>query len=285
MRPLPALRAVVLVALAGANAGAQGWSTAPLRSPTPVPKDGLPADRPAFLAWLRSHKDSLTPDRMVVVRERIYVYVSAEAKERGGRLPTPGDTASILPFVLASQLGDPGAMLITQQWMGAPGPRALASGGMVVRYAEPYLHAGSDDESWRVCYPYFFMTSPSPRTVSPAGVSTEVLTLSTLFAPDKGPRGSSQATVLIAAGPPSDSARFIAEWVARLELALMGPTEAAGQWYRGTNAGALSRVAVVKRLPKRVVLLVYLGARGTFETNRTHFETLVDRLGTGPCPP
>ncbi len=267
------------------SAGAQGWSTAPLRTPTPVPRDGLPSDRAAFLVWLRAHQDSLAPDRLVTVRERVYVYVSAEAKGRGGRLPPPGDTTGILPFVLASQLGDPGAMLITQQWMGVPGPRILSSGGMMVRYAEPYLMAGSDDDSWRVCYPYFFMTSPSPRAVSPAGVSTEVLTLSTLFAPDKGPRGSSQGTVLIAAAPPADSATFIAEWVTRLELALMGPTETPGQWYRGTNAGALPRVAVLKRLPRRVVLLAYIGARGTFETNRTHFESLVNRLGTGPCPP
>ena len=65
----------------------------------------------------------------------------------------------------------------------------------------------------------------------------------------------------------------------------MGQTEAPGEWYRGADGGQTARVAVVRRLPRRVVLLAYGGARGSYEVNRTHFETLVSRLGTGPCAP
>ena len=274
-----------LLLLSATPVHAQGWSTAPLRSPTPIPRDGLPVERPAFNAWLKAHKDSLSPAQALAARERLYAYISGEAKSRGGSLPGATDTGAISAFVLAAQLGDPGAMLITQQWMGVKGPHSMAAGGVVVRYEAPYLVVGSDDAAWRVCYPYFFMTTPSPRTRAPSGVSAEVISLATLFAPDKGPHGSSQGTILLVAAPPQDSTRLLDDWLTRLSLTPMGQTEAPGAWYRGADGGQTARVAVVRRLPRRVVLLAYGGARGSYEVNRTHFETLVSRLGTGPCAP
>lgn len=266
-------------------ATAQGWSTAPLRSATPTPRDGLPPDRAAFHAWLRERKDALDPQQLRVARERMYMYVSGEAKVRGGTLPAPGDTTAISPFVLAAGLGDPGAMLISAQWSGAKGPFELARAGVRVRYETPYLSAGSVDDAWRVCYPFFFMTEPIGIDTPPGGVSAETVILSTLVAPDKGPLGASAARIFIAAAQPGDSARLIADFSARLRLTPMGPTETPGAWFHGPDNAPSQTVAVARRLPKRVVLLIYTGARGTFEVNRTHFETVVARLGTGPCPP
>ena len=281
----PLTLAALLASLALMPAGAQGWSTAPLRAPTPTPRDGLPSDRGAFNQWLRAHKDTLTPDQARVARERLFVYVSAEAKVRGGTLPTPGDTGAIGPFVLAAGLGDPGALLVMSQWTGAKPPYEVDHRGLKVRFESPYLTAGSTDGQWRVCYPFFFMTEPVGLDAPPGKVPAETVILSTLVAPDKTPAGASAAHVFIAAVQPKDSARFVNEAVASFALHPMGPTETPGAWYRGDDKAPMPSVAVVKRLPKRVVLFVYTGARGTFETNRTHFETLVARLGTGPCAP
>ena len=129
------------------------------------------------------------------------------------------------------------------------------------------------------------MTEPVGVDVTPQRVTTETIILSTLVAPDKSPAGASAAHIFIAAAAPADSAAFVREALANFALVPMGPTEAPGAWYHGPDASPLPVVGVVRRLPQRVVLLVYTGARGTFETNRPHFETLVARLGTGPCAP
>ncbi len=282
---LAALLASILVVLSTRPLDAQGWSTAPLRAPTPTPRDGLPADRAAFNGWLRAHKDSLSPQQAITARERLFAYISAEAKVRGGSLPAPGDTGAISAFVLAAGLGDPGALLVTAQWTGAAAPAEWSHRGVRVRFQSPYLVTGSPDDAWRVCYPFFFMTEPLGIDAPPGGIPAETVILSTLVAPDKTPVGASAAHIFIAAVGLSDSARFVAEQVRRFQLEPMGPTEAPGRWFRGADGAPMPTVAVVRRLPKRVVLLVYSGARGSFEVNRTHFETLVARLGTGACAP
>ncbi|MBI3792272.1 MAG: hypothetical protein HY275_15530 [Gemmatimonadetes bacterium] len=282
---LRAALAALLVLFAARPADAQGWSTAPLRAPTPTPKDGLPGDRAAFNVWLREHRNTLTPTESRLVRERLYVYVSAEAKVRGGALPAPGDTNAISPFVLAGGFGDPGAFLVTAHWTAAPPPYELTQRGLKVRFVSPYLVAGSEDDAWRVCYPFFFMTEPVGMEMTANGVRAETVILSTLVAPDKSPAGASAAHVFVTAAPVADSARFVSEVVQRMELKPMGHTEAPGAWYQGPDNAARPTVAVVRRLPRRIVVIAYTGVRGTFEVNRPHFETLVARLGTGACAP
>jgi hypothetical protein len=279
------LVALCLAAIALRGAGAQGWSTAPLRAATPTPRDGLPPTRDAFNAWLRTHGDSLTVPQARAARERLHAYLSGEAKVRGGALPGPLDSAAIGTFALAARLGDPGALLVTQQWTGLKPPWEIRHRGMSVRFEPPYLVASGKDELWRVCYPFFFMTELVGFDVTAQQVATETVILSTLVAPDKLSAGASAAHVFIAAAAPADSAAFVREAVVNFGLEPMGPTETRGAWYHGPAASPLPSVAVVRRLPQRVVLMVYTGARGTFEVNRPHFETLVARLGTGACAP
>ncbi len=281
----PLALAALLCAHAVPTAHAQGWSTTPLRAPTPTPKDGLPTERGAFNQWLRAHKDSLTLVQARTARERLFVYISAEAKIRGGTLPAPGDTGAIGAFVLAAGLGDPGALLVTSQWTGAKPPYEVEHRGLKMSFEAPYLTAGGQDGQWRVCYPFFFMTEPVGLDATPGKVPAETVILSTLVSPDKSPAGASAAHIFIAAVPLADSARFVNDAIASVPLHAMGPTETPGAWYRGPDNARTPTVAVVKRLPKRVVLLLYTGERGTFETNRTHFETLAARLGTGACAP
>jgi hypothetical protein len=40
----------------------------------------------------------------------------------------------------------------------------------------------------------------------------------------------------------------------------------------------MRRLAVVRRLPSRVMVVAYLGLPGTFETNRPHFFNLLATL-------
>lgn len=284
MRALVPSLALALLA-AGGPLAAQGWSTAPLRAATPVPRDGLPPERAAFNAWLREHKGTLTADQRRAARDRLHAYASAEAKVRGGALPAPGDTNAISPFVLAGGLGDPGAFLLTAWWSGARAPHVLEQAGLTVGFAPPYLVAGSTDGAWRVCYPFFFATEPMGTEVLPSGVRAQTLILSTLVTADKSEQGASAAHVVVSAAAPADSARFVQDLVARLALRPMGKVEAPGAWYTGPDGQLQPTVAVVRRLPQRVVLLAYTGTRGPFEVNRPHFETLAARLGTGPCAP
>ena len=116
-------------------------------------------------------------------------------------------------------------------------------------------------------------------------VTTEVAMLSTLFAPDHGAPGSSQATLLILAAPPADSARHVALWLGQLglERAPAAGPPTLGEWYEAPGAEAMRRQAVIRRLPQRVVIMAYLGLGGTFEANRPHFLNVLRTLGAGAC--
>jgi hypothetical protein len=119
----------------------------------------------------------------------------------------------------------------------------------------------------------------------PNGVSTEIATLSTLFAPDRGAPGSSQATILIAAAPVADSAEHVGEWVKQLSVnrSRGGSSARRGEWYAASASDGMQREAVVLRLQTRVVLVAYLGLPGTFEANRPHFIDLLRTLSPQRC--
>jgi len=285
------LRALVLTAvitsLSLTGAHAQDWSEAPFRTPTPVPRDGLPPDREAFLRWLAQSSATLTQQDAQRAQVRLYTYISELAKHQGGRFPAPTDTAAFAIFRAAASLGAPGADLVARALYPHPErlPAPAAVPSFHLTFQPPLFKLASDDGSWGVCYPYYFMAAPAGRQRPTNGALTEIVILSTLTAPDQGPAGSSQATIMLAAAPLADSARHVNAWLTQFGLWPTSPPSGApaGAWYAGAPGEPMNRLAVIERLPKRILILVYLGLSGTFESNRPHFFNVLTTATSGQC--
>jgi hypothetical protein len=280
--------ALILIALPSPHtAQAQGWDRTPLRSSTPVPRDGLPAERRAFLVWLSQNASRLTPEQGQRVHERLYAYISEMAKRHGGRFPSAGDTAAFELFRIPASMGVVGADRVARALHPDPSklPTPARIPGFELTLRPPVFELASDDGSWSVCYPYYFMTAPAGRQRPSNGVLTEVAVLSTLFAPDSGPTGSSQATVLLTAAPPADSAKHVRAWLTQFGVSpVPAPREGApGEWYASPASDPMHRLVVVRRLPARVLVIAYLGYGGTFQSNGPHFFNLLSTLTPGRC--
>src|SRR6266702_5340268 len=61
------------------------------------------------------------------------------------------------------------------------------------------------------------------------------------------------------------------------------PESAAGSWFASPASEPMRRLATIRRLPQRVLVIFYIGQPGTFETNRPHFFNLLATLRDGPC--
>jgi hypothetical protein len=279
-----AIAAIAL--LAATSVEAQGWDHRPLRSSTPVPRDGLPVDRGAFQVWLSRNASGLSREQGQRVHERLYVYISDLAKRRGGRFPEVADTAAFELFRFAASVGAVGADRVARALhpnrAALPPPASVPGFKLTLR--PPFFALASDDGSWGVCYPYYFMAAPAGRQRASSGVVTELVVLSTLFAPDSGPAGSSQSTVLLAAAPVIDSTKHVTTWLTQLAVSpAPAPAQgAAGAWYASPRSELMQRLVVVRRLPTRVLVAAYLGQAGTFQSNRPHFFDLLATLGSKP---
>ena len=281
------MRAFVLVLMAIAPPTlliAQAWDPSPLKSPTPIPRDGLPLERAAFFHWLRT--SALSDDENQKARERVYTYVSVLAKRYAGAFPSAGDTAAISLFRSAASLGVAGAdrVLAALSSEASKEPAPIAP-GLKLSFQPPLFSLASDDSAWVVCFPYYFMPAPAGRQTPNNGVSTEIAVLSTLVAPDSGEAASSQATIFIAAAPISDSADHATLWIRQLGVSPVAAPGVSipGQWFRSPEAQPMRREAVIRKLPQRVVILAYIGLPGTFESNRPHFLDLLRTLAPGRC--
>lgn len=277
----------LFVLLLQTPAQAQSWATAPFSAPTPLPRDGLPVEPAAFFSWLSHAPPLRTQEDMQRVSEHVYAYVSVLAKRLRGQFPARTDTAAFTLFRVAASLGIVGADRVARALYSHPEklPPPAPVPAFRLSLVPPLFHLISDDGSWGVCYPYYFMAAPAGRQRPANGVLTEVVVLSTLFAPDQGEDRSSQATVLIAAAPIADSARHVSTWVTQLAVTPMAapPEDPAGAWYGSAPSDPMHRMAVVRRLPRRVLVIAYLGLGGTFLTNRPHFFNLLATLAPGDC--
>ncbi len=159
--------------------------------------------------------------------------------------------------------------------------------GFDLAFRPPLFALTSDDSTWGVCFPYYFMAAPGGRQTPANGISTELVVLSTLVAPDRSPAGSSQATIFIAAAPVADSLKHVTTWLKQFGVGPVTspPESAAGSWFASPAAEPMRRLATIRRLPQRVLVIFYIGQPGTFETNRPHFFNLLATLRDGRCAP
>jgi hypothetical protein len=129
------------------------------------------------------------------------------------------------------------------------------------------------------------MAAPAAPQRIANGVLTEIVVLSTLFAPDHGQAGSSQATIIITAAPVADSLKHVSSWLTQFGLSPTSapPEDPSGAWYASPPADAMHRLAIVRRLGTRVFVVAYLGLEGTFQSNRPHFFNLLATVMSGQC--
>jgi len=287
MRPLISATLLGILTAAADVAQGQTWDPAPLKTATPIPNDGLPAERQDFFRWLGKNSGAMSQEDAQQARERVYAYISQLAKRYGGLFPPSADTEAISLFTSAASLGVTGTSDVVRAL--APGSAApfstAAPEGLVLTFNKPLYSLASSDSTWAVCFPYYFMPAPLGRQRPSNGVSTEVAVLSTLFAADQGLPGSSQATIMILAAPTADSAKHVALWLQQLGAARApqaGPSSL-GEWYAAPSQETMRREAVIRRLPDRIVLVAYVGLPGTFEANRPHFLDLLRTLATKRC--
>jgi hypothetical protein len=230
---------------------------------------------------------SLTQQDHQRASERLFVYISDLAKRRGGRFPNAADTVAFDLFRAAASIGVAGADRVARALYAHPEklPPPTQVPAFTLSLTPPLFKLSSDDGSWGVCYPYYFMAAPAGRQRPSNGVLTELVVLSTLFAPDQGQPGSSQATIILAAAPIADSAKHVAAWLGQFGLTATSPPleDQAGAWYASPPGDPMHRLAVIRRLPTRIVVAAYLGLGGTFETNRPHFFNLLTTLTSGKC--
>jgi hypothetical protein len=287
MRSLVSTTLFLLLTATADPAQSQSWDPGPLKTPTPIPNDGLPSERRAFFAWLGSNPSTKSEVDVQRARERVYAYISQLAKRYGGFFPASSDTEAISLFTSAANLGITGPDMVVRAL--APHSTAPSSTpspeGLSLNFHPPLYSLSSSDGNWAVCFPYYFMPAPLGRQQPANGVATELAVISTLFAADQGSSGASQATIMIAAAPTADSAKHVALWLGQLGVApapLTGPSDL-GQWYTAPSQEPMRREAVVRRLPDRIVLVAYIGLPGTFEANRPHFLDLLRTLSPRHC--
>jgi hypothetical protein len=278
---------VVIALFVPIAAPGQTWDPAPFRSATPIPRDGLPPERAAFFTWFGRNSASLSQPDVQRVHERLYAYISELAKRQAGRFPALTDSVAFNLFRAAASVGVTGADRVARALYPYPErlPPPAEIPGFTLSLHPPLFSLASDDGSWGVCYPYYFMADPRGRQRGLNGVLTEVVILSTLFAPDRGEPGSSQATIILAAAQVADSARHVSTWLRQFGFSpTVSPTEdPSGVWYAGPTADPVRRIGVVRRLRDRVIVIAYLGLGGTFESNRPHFFDVLQTIASGRC--
>ena len=283
---LRTLLALASLSVAPAAYG-QRWNAAPLRTTTPIPHDGLPESRDAFVAWVDGNAGSLTSQNIQAVREHLYAYISQMAKARRGAFPAQGDTSAFTLFRVAARIGIAGADRVARAIAHDPSqlPPPAPIPGATLAFAPPLFHLSAEDGSWGVCFPYYFMVAPAGRQRPASGVTTDAVVLSTLFAADNSPMGSSQATIMLIAAPAADSAAHVNFWLKQLDVerAEAPREDPKGRWFQSAAGAPVRSMVVVRRLPRAVVIVAYLGNSGTFEANRPHLFDVLATLSPDRC--
>jgi hypothetical protein len=77
----------------------------------------------------------------------------------------------------------------------------------------------------------------------------------------------------------------VALWLDQLEVVAAPSTgpPTLGAWFSAPDQDIMRRAALLRRLPDRVVVIGYMGLRGTFEANRPQFLDVARTLGTTQC--
>jgi len=140
----------------------------------------------------------------------------------------------------------------------------------------PNFQVRSEAGRWAVRYPYYFMTEEIRRIVPVEGSESDLVVVSTLFAPHRKGKSHSPCRILFAYSETMESERFQEHWLRQLGIEDGKPVE--NEVF--PDAPAFSRFDKKKRRRAEVCFLhrdggsaaiALVGIDGSFQKNRPHY--------------
>jgi hypothetical protein len=292
MRRRPTFAAVLsaLLLIAGDAGGQQPFSTEPLSVEPYHDAVSWAIDAVSLNNWLNSYADSLPEGERPGVRAHLYHLISTLARrwyQAEGDVAYRGDNPVVpLLFNWAGHFGAYGTDLVVGAIDGQFGPRPgpPLPEGFEIGYDPPLLRLSGSTGGWSIRLPYYFMLWGLERRTE-LGASTDLVTMSTLFARHSEDDGFSQSTVLLIASE-FDIEMLKQAWVERLQLdpgtARGGREIPAAEWLRGAPKpdGMLSEAHFLTT-PAGSVAVFYAGMPGTYEINRPNYIDVIRSIEYG----
>jgi hypothetical protein len=230
------------------------------------------------------------------LRRRVYVLIDALVKERfaAGRIAfsQPDVSRAIRYYQWADTLKVPGAYQVVEYFRKIFAVQADRPSETTPALPDPYrmelqfplFQVRSDTGQWTVRYPYYFMTEEIRRLVPVEGWESDLVVVSTLFAPARKGKSHSQSRILFAYAEAVEPEAFREHWLR--QLGIESGKKVKNEVFPGEPA--FSRFDKKERQRAEVCFLhtddgsaavALVGADGSFQKNRPHYLDFLKNLG------
>jgi hypothetical protein len=280
------LAVAVAAALAGTSPAIE-YSPAPLAGEPVISKadQGIESAR---LGRVLEGKDPIPVGEREELRRRVHVLIDGLVKERfaAGRIVfSQRDLSRVVRYYRwADRLKVPGADQVVDYFRTIFALPADGESGSSFTLPEPYrmelrfpnLQVRSESGPWTVRYPYYFITEEVRRVVPTEGWESDLIEVSTLFAPHRRDKRQSPCRILFAYAAGVEQAEFQEHWLRLLGLEDGKPRKNEVL----PDAAAFSRFDKRKRMRAEACFLsgkagsavaAMVGIDGSFQKNRPHF--------------
>jgi len=292
MTRTPAVLFLALLLLAGSSGGTPNpYGTAVLAQPPIMTRTEWVVDLTRFNNWLNENHGTLPEDRVAGPREHAYLLIDSILRDRQSE--QRHDFSEIervglrTLFNWATRLGVHGAGLVARDF---PGDRPdtleeplLPTHPFKLNFAFPLFSLTSASSGWRARFPYYFMMFDARRFTSKAGLDTEMVIISTLFAKHRKNEGQSQATITVVFSPTDQAEKFRAEWLELYKLSSddrrkKSALPQAYNYYRYDKSEDMHKELTFLEAEKGHLLVSYLGRDGTYQANRHDYKVFLKEL-------
>jgi hypothetical protein len=274
------------VVLAGTPTGVD-YSLMPLAG-EPVTSSADQGIEAARLGRVLESGDPIPLGQREELRRRVYVLIDGLVKERfaAGRIvfSRPDLSRVIRYYQWADTLKVPGAGQVVEYFRRIFAIPADEEAETSFNLPDPYrmelrfpnFQVRSEAAPWLLQYPYYLMTEDIRRVVPAEGWESDLIVVSTLFAPHRKDKGHSQSRILFAYSEAVEHARFQEHWLRQLGIE-NGKTVKNEVF---PDAPAYSRLDKKKRQRAEVCFLhtdngsaaiALVGIDGSYQKNRPHY--------------
>ncbi len=270
-----------------ASAAMQDYSDKPLREPVFDFASTL-TESVRLNNWLLANRESLAPERVQGIRERLHALIDARIKhiyqERQQILPAQPDAILPILFSWTGILGVYGAEQAYSAVRGGypgtlSGAKPTPSGFKFTREGD-MVKLESTAGDWAARFPYYFFVFGLGESAGWTGTWSQGVAISMGTAKIKDAPGYSQATLLIAHTRGVDPALFQTYWRDQFGISAtavrekLGASQIESQRAFDPAAGMHKEVVFLKNANGQIAL-AYSGLDGTYQWNRPHFLDFV----------
>lgn len=242
--------------------------------------------------WLETHYNDLEHDEYAGLREQTYLIVDSivrgQRAEKGDHFDQVELKGLTTALSLAVKLDVYGADEIlaylrgaTLQSQGIPIPR-----GFHLALNFPMFTLRSEDSDWSVRFPYYFMLWDLRHFETKAGYSTDLATVSTLFA--RHAEGAwSQGTIMLITSPTKEREGFRTSWLSYFDFTNadeVAPDLMAGssRYYRFDRTSEIHTELIFFSTTEREFAVSYMGRDGCYQQNRSEFAVFLSEVKVTP---